>query len=353
MDLDKLERMREIDTQGYIDHLNDLPDQLAIALELGQTLELPEPSSGIDQILIAGMGGSAIGADLVAAYAKPDSRVPIVAHRNYELPRWAHSANTLVICSSHSGNTEEVLSIFEQAASSDCQVMAVTTGGQLAEKARAHGYPVWQFEHDFQPRAAVGYSFGLLAGILSRLEIGVSLPDDVKSFAAGLKSHQANHLPEKPVVQNPAKRMAGQLIGRWITVWGAGILAPIARRWKGQFNEVSKAQASFEILPEGDHNTLQGVAQPEGQFGASMHIFLQAESLHPRNQLRVEFTRMGFMTEGHNADIVIARGEGRLAQMWNTLIFGDYVAYYLAMAYEVDPSPVPMLVELKEQLSKA
>jgi glucose/mannose-6-phosphate isomerase len=231
--------------------------------------------------------------------------------------------------------------------------MAITTGGHLAEKARAHGYPVWQFEHDFQPRAAVGYSFGLLAGLLSRLDIGVSLPEDVEAFITGLKSHQANHFPEMPVAQNPAKRMAGQLIGRWITVWGAGILAPVARRWKGQFNEVAKAQASFEILPEGNHNTLQGIAQPEGQFGASMHIFLQAGSLHPRNQLRVEFTRMGFMTEGHNTDIVFARGEGRLAHMWNTLLFGDYVAYYLAMAYEVDPSPVPMLIELKEQLSKA
>ncbi len=352
MDLDKLERMREIDTQGYINHLNDLPDQLGTALELGRSLDLLKLPSDINQVLIAGMGGSAIGADLVAAYAEPDSRVPIIVHRDYNLPRWAHSANTLVICSSHSGNTEEVLSIFEQAAVSNCQVIAVTTGGQLAEKARTHGYPVWQFEHDFQPRAAVGYSFGLLAGILSRLDVGVSLPNDSQAFTAGIKSHQANLLPEIPATQNPSKRLAGQLVGRWITVWGAGILAPIARRWKGQFNEVSKAQASFEILPEGDHNTLQGVAQPEGQFGASMHIFLQAESLHPRNQLRVEFTRMGFMMEGHNTDIVVARGEGRLAHMWNTLLFGDYVAYYLAMAYEVDPSTVPMLVELKEQLRK-
>jgi glucose/mannose-6-phosphate isomerase len=232
-------------------------------------------------------------------------------------------------------------------------VIAVTTGGQLAEKALAHGYPVWQFEHDFQPRAAVGYSFGLLAGILSRLDIGVSLPKDMKDFTAGFKSNQAHLIPERPVAQNPAKRMAGQLIGRWLTVWGAGILAPVARRWKGQFNEIAKTQASFEILPEGDHNTLQGIAQPEGQFGASMHIFLQAESLHPRNQLRVELTRMGFMTAGHSTDIVFARGDGRLAQMWNTLLYGDYVTYYLAMAYEVDPSPVPMLVELKEQLSKA
>jgi glucose/mannose-6-phosphate isomerase len=353
MDLNNLERMREIDTQGYIDHLNGLPDQLATAWELGQEKELPLKPDGIDQVVIAGMGGSAIGADLVAAYVEPVSHAPIFTLRGYNLPRWASSGNTLVICSSHSGNTEETLSVFEQAAASECQVMAVSTGGKLAEKAREHRFPVWQFEHDFQPRAAVGYSFGLLAAALSRLGLEVGFPEDQGAFIAKLKAQQENFLPEVPVTQNPAKRLAGQLVGRWATIWGAGILAPVARRWKGQINEVAKAQASFEILPEGDHNTLQGIAQPEGQIGAYMHIFLQAETNHPRNQLRVELTRMGFMMEGHNTDIVVARGEGRLAHMWNALLFGDYVAYYLAMAYGVDPTPVPKLVELKEQLKNA
>lgn len=352
MDLNNLERMREIDTQGYIDHLNGLPDQLGTAWELGGGLSLPEYSDGIDQVFIAGMGGSAIGADLIAAFAAPTSRAPIIVHRGYAFPHWAASKNTLVICSSHSGNTEETLSVFEQASGTEAQVMVVTTGGKLADKAQAKGYPVWQFDHDFQPRAAVGYSFGLLMAALSQLGLGVDFPEDIPDFIAGLKSNQENFLPEVQVTHNPAKRLAGQLVGRWATIWGAGILAPVARRWKGQINEVAKAQASFELLPEGDHNTLQGIHEPKGQIGMSMHIFLQAESNHPRDQMRVELTRKGFMMEGHNTDIVVARGEGRLAHMWNAILFGDYVAYYLSMAYEIDPSPVPMLVELKDQLSK-
>jgi glucose/mannose-6-phosphate isomerase len=353
MDLDNLERMREIDTQGYIDHLNGLPDQLATAWALGMKLDLPEFPHGIHQVLITGMGGSAIGGDLLAAYAEPDCKVPVVVQRDYTLPRWALSRNTLVICSSHSGNTEETLAAFDAAVAAGLQVMAVTTGGVLAEKACSQGLPVWQFKHDFQPRAAVGYSFGLLMAALSRLGLGVEFPQDIPGFIAGLKTNREDLLPEVPVTKNPAKRLAGQLVGRWVTVWGAEILAPIARRWKTQINEVSKSQAAFEFLPEGDHNMLQGSAEPKNHVGMSMHVFLQAESNHPRNQLRIELTRQGFMMEGHGTDLVTARGEGRLAHMWNALLFGDYVAYYLAMAYGIDPSPVPKLAELKERLRKA
>jgi glucose/mannose-6-phosphate isomerase len=353
MDLNNLERMREIDTQGYIDHLNALPDQLAEAWELGKEFDLPKFPDGIDQVLIAGMGGSAIGGDLLAAYVEPDCKVPVIVHRDYTLPQWAISKNTLVICSSHSGNTEETLAVFDAAVDAGVQVMAVTTGGALADKARKRGLPVWQFEDDFQPRAAVGYSFGLLMAALSRLNVGVEFPENISDFIDELKADRENFLPELPVTQNLAKRMAGQLFGRWVTVWGADILAPVARRWKTQMNEVAKSYGAFEFLPEGDHNAFQGIAQPKKHIGMTMHIFLQAASNHPRNQLRSRLTRKGFMMEGHGTDVVVARGKGRLAQMWNLLLFGDYVAYYLAMAYEVDPSPVPKLVELKEQLKKA
>ncbi|MGD8454917.1 MAG: bifunctional phosphoglucose/phosphomannose isomerase [Anaerolineales bacterium] len=353
MDLNNLEHMKEIDTQSYIDDLEGLPDQLAAAWELGSKQDLPEFPDGIDQVLIAGMGGSAIGGDLLAAYAETDCKVPVIVHREYTLPQWAFSKNTLVICSSYSGNTEETLAALDAAVEAGIQVMAVTTGGKLAEKAQALGFPLWQIERNFQPRAAVGFSFGLLMVALSRLGLDIALPDDIPAFIADIKADRERFRPQVPVSQNPAKRLAGQLVGRWVTIWGAGILAPVARRWKGQINEVAKSQAAFEVLPEGDHNTLQGITEPKDQIAMSMHIFLQADSNHPRDQLRSELTRKGFMMEGHGTDLVKARGKGRLAQMWNALLFGDYVAYYLAMAYGIDPSPVPKLAELKEQLKTA
>lgn len=147
--------------------------------------------------------------------------------------------------------------------------------------------------------------------------------------------------------------MAGQFYGRWITIYGAGILAPVARRWKTQLNEVSKSMAGFEVLPEAGHNTLEGVYQPEKEFGRSMFVWLRAPSNHPRNNLRDEFTRIATMVQGINTDFIMAQGEGALANMWTCLHYGDYTSYYLAMAYEVDPTPVPMLSELKENMSNA
>ncbi|TES90605.1 MAG: bifunctional phosphoglucose/phosphomannose isomerase, partial [Anaerolineales bacterium] len=124
MDLNDLERMQVIDTQDMIGHINGLPDQLAKAWELGQKLDLPA-WEGIDRVLIAGMGGAAIGADLLVTYAAPLCSIPITVHRDYALPSWAKNENTLVICSSFSGNTEETLSAFEGAIVAGCRILAV------------------------------------------------------------------------------------------------------------------------------------------------------------------------------------------------------------------------------------
>ncbi|MQC27352.1 MAG: bifunctional phosphoglucose/phosphomannose isomerase, partial [Chloroflexi bacterium] len=274
-------------------------------------------------------------------------------HRGYSLPAWAAGEETLVICSSHSGNTEETLSAFAAARSRGCRILAVTTGGQLAESAQQAVAALWTFEHQGQPRTAVAYSFGLLLAAVHRLGLVPDPAGDVADAAAAMKAQQANFLPEIPDVHNPAKRMGGQLMGRWITIWGAGLMAPVARRWKTQINENAKAQATFEMLPEGDHNTLQGIMQPDEMFDATMTIFLRAKHNHPRDELRTEHTRMAVMLQGQNTDSIVGEGETRLANQWTALHYGDYASYYLAMAYGIDPTPVPMLVELKEKMGQA
>jgi glucose/mannose-6-phosphate isomerase len=352
MNLDDTKRFKELDSQDMIAAINELPDQLKQAWELGQQLDLPAYES-IRQIVISGMGGSAIGGDLLANYGEPMLEVPVYVHRDYDLPAWAKGPETLVICSSHSGNTEETLSAFEMAEKNGCQILAVTTNGELAKRAKAGGAGLWIFEHKGQPRAAVGFSFGLLLAAVCRLGF---LPDqsaEVAEAVAAMKAQQKNFLPDVPATSNPSKRMGGQFMGRWITVFGAGFLGVVARRWKTQLNEVAKSVATFEILPEADHNTLQGVMAPDEEFGASMVIFLESDHLHRRNQQRTEFTRMGIMLQGQNTDTIKASGTGRLAHMWTILHYGDYASYYLAMAYGVDPSPVPMIAELKERLDAA
>jgi glucose/mannose-6-phosphate isomerase len=332
--------------------IEGLPDQLEEAWKLGQAHDLPS-WTGIRQVLVAGMGGSAIGADLVAAYLAPHARAPVITLREYDLPAWAGSPETLFIASSHSGNTEEALSAFSQAAAAGCRLAAISTGGQLAEEADRAGAVHWSFRHSGQPRAAIGYSFGLLLALLTRLGLTPDPSVELADAISEIRLQQEKIRAEVPVVKNSAKRMGGQFMGRWGTVFGAGVLAPVARRWKTQLNELAKAWAQFEYLPEADHNTINSSMFPEELFPYSMLIFLVGRSESPRSRLRAELTRKALMLEGLNTDTIKAPGRTPLANMWTALHYGDYAAFYLAMAYGVDPSPVAAIEMFKKDLAAA
>jgi glucose/mannose-6-phosphate isomerase len=352
MDLEDVSAIKRLDPQGMIDQINGLPDQLEKAWELGQALPLPG-ADGLERILLAGMGGSATGADLAAAYAAPACPLPITVLRQYSLPAWASGPQTLVIASSHSGNTEEILSVFEQAHARGCRVVVLGAGGRLAELGRARGDSCWLFEHAGQPRAGVGFAFGLLVSGLHRLGL---LPDpdrDLRDTLHALRNQQTNLLPEVPVAYNPAKRLAGQMVERWVCILAADDLEPVARRWQAQINETAKSWAQFETLPEVDHNTLAGLFHPEDALSRMIALFLSAPSNHPRNRLRLELTRKMFMLQGINTDVVSPKGESKLAHLWTLLHLGDYTSYYLAMAYGEDPAAVDAIRMLKMELDQS
>jgi glucose/mannose-6-phosphate isomerase len=349
MNLDDYSSFTEIDSENLITEIDGLPDQLEFAWELGSRLSIPA-WSGIRRVLVAGMGGSAIAADLLGAYAAPRAKVPLIVHRNYGLPAWVSGEDTLFIASSHSGNTEETLSAFEQAVERGCRRLAITTGGKLAEAAGESDTLLWKFEHEGQPRAAVGFSFGLLLAVFARLGLIDDSSDDLKQAVAAMREQQKILRVDVPASSNPAKRMAGQLVDRWVAIMGADVLAPVARRWKGQVSEVAKAWGQFEYLPEADHNTLAGIENPQDVLSKTTVIFLRAPSAHPRNQQRVELTKKTFMLEGISTDFIDAKGETALGHLWTCLHFGDYTAYYLAMAYGVDPTPVEAIENFKKEM---
>lgn len=354
MNLDDLAFMRGLDRENMLGEIDGLPDQLARAYELGiQTSEVFKTSevSQISRVLIAGLGGSAIGGDLLASYVGGSCPLPLLIHRDYGLPAFARGRETLVICSSHSGNTEETLDAFESARKNNCAILAVCTGGELAARAKKANVPVITFEHKGQPRAAVGFSFGILLAVFVKLGLIPDQADLIAGAVAAMKKSQEHLRADVEAVHNPAKRYAGQLMGRWVTVFGAGLMAPVARRFKTQINEVAKAAANFEFIPEADHNALAGTVHPvDVLMPHTMNLFLRAPSDHPRNRLRLDLTKEIFMLEGPNTDFIDARGDSPLAHMWTMILFGDYMAYYLAIAYGVDPTPVDALVNLKNAL---
>jgi glucose/mannose-6-phosphate isomerase len=335
-----------------IGEIDGLPDQLQAAWDLGQKLTLPVSAKpDLSRIIISGMGGSAIGGDLLAGLVSPTIQIPVLIHRDYGLPAFARGKDTLFVAASHSGDTEETLDAFEAAVQGACTILVITTGGELAKRAQAHGLPIWQFAHSGQPRAAIGFSFGLLLALFARMQFIPDPAQDLVEAVDAMRKAQQKNQAEVLAALNPAKRYAGQLMGRWVTVFGAGILAPVARRMKTQINEVAKAAASFESLPEADHNTLAGTRHPEEVLMPhTMNLFLRSPSDDPRNRRRLDLTKKAFMLEGLNTDFVDARGRSALAHMWTLIHFGDYMAYYLAMGYGVDPTPVSALVSFKESM---
>jgi glucose/mannose-6-phosphate isomerase len=331
-------------------YIDALPDDLEKAWALGQTYDLPELPT-IRKVCIAGMGGSAIGGDMLASFLAKGGKVPVVSWRNYCLPDWAAGEDCLVICSSHSGNTEETLSAFEQALNNGCSILAFCTGGELEKRARTAEKACWIFEHHGQPRTAIPFAFAILLAFMQRTGLAQFDPAELNEAVSVMRAQRNFLTANSPVHQNPARRLGGQLLGRNVIILGAGENEVIARRWKGQISELAKAWASFEGLPEMNHNALAGLEAPESLFEMTSAIFLRAKMDHPRNQIRIEHSMQQFLIAGMAVDSVQAVGLGRLAQMWSLLQFGDYVAYYLALDYGVDPTPIEALNALKRKLA--
>jgi glucose/mannose-6-phosphate isomerase len=346
--MNDIEHASQLDPQDMRGHIDGLPSQLESAWKLGMSQPLPDGPRP-RMVLLAGMGGSAIGADLAAAYLAAACPVPLVVWRGYELPASA-GPEALVILSSHSGNTEETLSAFDAAHRSRSRMLAITTGGELERRCDREGLPVWRFEHRGQPRAAVGFSFALILAALHRVGLVEPAGGEIHIAAEAMRAQQENLRAEAPVASNPAKRMAGQFLDRLPLIIGGGLLAPVARRWRTQIAEVAKAMAQFEELPEADHNMVAGVGQPDELITRTMAVFLRASLDSPRLAARVEATRQVLMQEGFNTDVIEAAGATRLAQQWTCLHHGDYVAYYLALSYGVDPTPVAAIEDLKRRL---
>ena len=349
MNLDDIAYFTELDSQNLLAEIDGLPDQLREAWALGHSIEL-RSWEGISRVLLVGMGGSAMGAELLVAYITPHCMVPVTLLRNYVLPAWASGPETLVICSSYSGNTEETLSAFRQAKAKGCRVLVITTGGQLAAEALESRAGLWIFNKPSQLGITVGYSFGLLLAAFTRLRLIPDPEDELVGAITAMRLQQRQLQTEIPVIENPAKRLAGQCIGRIVAVFGADYLVPVARYWQGQINTLAKSWAQAEELPEADHNILAGVFNPEPVLSNLFTLFLRADRYHPRNLIRTNLTKENLMLEAIGTDFFDAPGKNSLEQIWTALHFGDYMAYYLAMAYGADPTGSEAIGEFKMRI---
>ena len=348
--LDDAGALRRYDSSGMLEQIARLGDQLRDGWARSRALELPATHHGLEAAVLLGMGGSAIGGDLVRGIFADRLTVPLLTLRDYELPAFV-DPRTLVIASSHSGGTEETISALSTALERRCPVAVITTGGALREVAQRARLPLLTFPPAAQPRAAVGYSLILLAGFLERAGFLTIDAVEVEHAVDACRQMDAACGPDVPSERNPAKQLAWTLVDRLPVIEASGFLIPVARRWKTQLNENGKTMAVAEELPEATHNTVVGYAQPESVRDHLYVVFLASASDHPRNRLRASLSAELLAASQIGHQVIPVAGDGRLSQALSAICLGDYVSTYLALLYGLDPTPVDAITHVKGRMS--
>ncbi|MGB9875153.1 MAG: bifunctional phosphoglucose/phosphomannose isomerase [bacterium] len=338
-----------LDVQGMGDAIKNLPLMLKKGREIGQEEEPLRLIRGIDRVAFLGMGGSAISGDLIASLFLDKLPLHITVVRDYNLPPFL-GKRTLYFAVSYSGDTEETLEACTQALKLGGQVVAVTSGGQLASLARNSGFPLLLVPPGFQPRAALGFLFGAALAYMEKLKLVPDLSSQWEETFSLLEELARRYSPEMPTSQNPAKQLALALEDKEIIIFATpGIAAASALRWKTQINENSKLTALVDFYPELDHNEIVALSLRKRN---SFLLTLRDKEEHPRTVLRVVLTTKIIKPFLLGAEEIMSQGDSRLARLFSLVILGDFLSYYLALLQGVDPTPVEAIRILKKRLSE-
>ncbi|HSC01840.1 MAG TPA: bifunctional phosphoglucose/phosphomannose isomerase [Solirubrobacteraceae bacterium] len=340
--------IESIDSARQIEDILGLPDHLRDALWRVESANL-EPYDAPGGLVVAGMGGSAIGGALAREALGDRASRPIMLARGYALPPWT-TPDTMVLCSSYSGNTEETLAVYEAAGALGARRIVATTGGKLADAARAEDVPVVPLPGGFQPRAAVAYSLVVALEVAWLCGAGERLHAEIDVAAAHTEELVEMWGPDAPS-DCLAKELARGLHGTIPQIAGSGLTSPIAYRWKTQINENAKLPCFWHELPELDHNEIVGW-QGASQLGRFSAVFLDDSDLHPRIRQRIELTRGLIEAEAAGTYRVESVGQNQTERLVSLVLLGDLVSLYLAVLSEVDPTPVPTLDRLKSALAR-
>ncbi|OGL25997.1 bifunctional phosphoglucose/phosphomannose isomerase [Candidatus Saccharibacteria bacterium RIFCSPHIGHO2_01_FULL_49_21] len=342
-----------LDDLKYI-HQRDSQDALGIAekqwQQLQHTFEVPDIGGNYENIVYAGMGGSALAGYLSISW--PGYKLPFEICRQYHIPAYV-SQKTLFIASSYSGNTEEVLSALAEAEQRGAKIIIISYDGELHEIAKRKSYPYLSIPKTQQPRYSVLYNLKALVSVLEK----AGLTDDqtaetqMGAAAAFLGDSVASWLPTVSTETNPAKKLAMELAGKSPVIYAGPLLAPVAYKWKININENAKNVAWWNQLPEFNHNEFIGwSAQPiEKPYAV---VDLRSNLENERVQKRFEVTEKLLSGRRPSAHIVQAQGQDLLQQLVWTIAYGDFVSIYLGLINNVDPGPVDLVEKFKAELNK-
>ena len=347
--LDDVKNIKAVDKSNMINFCVNSAKLYREATELAHNIKLnyPEP----DNVIVAGMGGSGIGGDLLKDWARNQIAIPIEVNREYELPAYA-SRNTLVLLTSYSGDTEETLSSFLDALKRKCMIYCVSSGGALLEKAERLSVPYLRVPSGIPPRAALPYLFVPLLICMEKMGLVSGASEELSEAFQLLEKTSKDNAPEKPTMENFAKALALNIGQTSPIVYGFGFYRSVATRFKQQFNENSKVPAKWDVFSELNHNEIVGWERA-GKLGKCFSaIFLRDSEESTAIQSRIEITKELVEQAGVGLMEVQAQGKSRLARMLSTVCTGDFTSVYLAVLHGVDPTPVKTVNYLKETLKQ-
>lgn len=337
--------MENIDKENLRQVILDSPKQIAEGLQLAEQIRI---SGNFNALMVSGLGGSALPANILRIYLnnlyhenpQKNRRFGIFQNRSYSLPPEAYE-NCLNFCASYSGNTEETLASLEEAIKADLSVVGFASGGKLKEICEKNKLPCVSIPSGIQPRYAVGYFFAAMFRVL----VNAGLVED--------KTEELMALSEKLnetvlTLEEKGRELAGQLVGKTPIIYASAKFKALAMIWKIKINENAKTPAFYNFYPELNHNEMVGFTLPQGKF----HIItLLDKNDHPQNIKRMRLTAELLREKGVETTLVEMENDNILNTIFSTLLLGDWTAYYLALAYGQDPTPVALVEELKKKLA--
>jgi len=347
-----IEKITMIDKANMLDGLARFPEQIKEALTIAEAVQRFNFLK-IDNVVVAGMGGSAISGDIMLSLFRDKLDVPLIVNREYDLPKWVNK-DTLVICISYSGNTDETLSSFKIASQKKCKILCISTGGKLQDLAEKRGIPFIKIPGGIQPRAATAYL--LFPSIIFLKKIGLlktAIETDIEETIAVTTDFVTLNKKEVPEENNLAKQLAKKIFNTIPQIYGWGVYTPIAIRWRHQLNENSKIIAHSDIVPECNHNDIvcwSGNPDISKQFSCILFRDKDEETIDMTT--RLNFMRDLFHNTAGNVIEVSPKGKSQLAKMMYLMCLGDFTSCYLAVLRGINPSPVDIITELKKRLAE-
>jgi glucose/mannose-6-phosphate isomerase len=351
--LDDTRFVSRLDLSNMLRLISELPDQCKKAYEIGNNIDSSKSDSKIGNIVFAGLGGSAIGADIVRIYLQNESKVPIVVCRNYTLPDFVDK-NTLLFCSSYSGNTEETLSSFEDGLERGADIITMGSGGRLKDLSIKNGFKHIEIPSGYPPRTGVAYMSITVIAILAKLGFIEDKEKDIRELYLILSDLRDKEISmDVTFRKNIAKKIAKKLYGRYCVVYGTSdTTEAVTIRWRGQLAENSKSLSSSHVLPEMNHNEIVGWEFPKKLLKGFKVVILRDENDHPRTKNRIEISKKIIKKSG--AEIIELKGKkgSLISRLFSLIYIGDFVSFYLAILNGIDPTPVKRVDYLKAQLAK-